>query len=472
MEESEDKKICVRVQSLGFTYFEKFTVSQYTTIITMKELISKKNNFDITKMRLLFQGISLVNSLSLFDYNISDNDIIYAVPSQREKPQFLPISINVNVQSLDPTIIHYRPETRDFDRQINSMRSKIAEIQSTVASTLQRIAMTIYQDDLKVFKHGCRLVNGKLAEVIQAMKTNSTSLKQYEIIDNNGQFGASFNRIGELQPPTVLTHDLIITNVSSSLGELLGASPGSNLVPHTVFHFPDISPSPGNEMPQMQLPPSEIFSQLLTRMNQGQNEGQYSNQNSNDQNQVEITNISQSTQNAYQNILNMQNIRQDIHRNISRRNNNNNNNNNIDNLMSGIDPSIVQNFQRLGERLGQNINNDLIQNLGQNNNNNSNNNSFDLTFDQNVHDYNQRDINAISSAFTPAEITNEQIAEAHNQLEQLPSERLFPGHNFTLEEIQQMDRDRLMITEIQENENLPPFAPEYYHTRILGSMNM
>ena len=243
----ENDTITLKVSSLAISSYHHITTSKYATVSNLLRAISNLNHYPLETMRLLFEGRPLLRNASLFDYGVSDGDVVYCVPQKREPPQYLPISFQITVQSSQPQIVHYRQETRDLERQLSSMRMKVSEIQELASAALQRITMTQNQmHDIEKFKHDCRLVQGKLVELLTALKENGKSLHQYRLCENNENVGASFRRIGEFPPPPTLTRDALMSNITSGLGELFGATPGSNLVPHTEFHFPDPSPEATN----------------------------------------------------------------------------------------------------------------------------------------------------------------------------------------------------------------------------------
>lgn len=554
---NEPSEINIRIQSLGFGDYDVFKVSPYANVEDVKKMACQKNDFPLTTIRLLYKGKSLISSSSIHDYGISENDILYAVPAPRIPPQFLPISFNITIQSSQPQVYHYRPDTRDFDRQINSMRSKVAEIQEACSSALLRISLTQHlltrndnprsvkipravipiptllsnrnipdqettnstteitaptptmntvdlsllsdEDKLKRYKHDCRIVQGKLLEAIRAITTNVTSLKQYKVMENHGELGATFTRDGSYPEPPVLTRALLINNVTSGLGELFGA-PGSNLVPHTRFHFPDepneinsnsnlnendhtncedhnsntnsinhsenddniISPTSDQIFPPVPPPiPSEVTNATIQQARSHISLRPENQIKKNQTNTHEFDDIFDDHPNRrnhqsfpphffddnFSNSNSDNSSSSDDNDNFPNFDNNNfNNNNNDDNPQSSTQNSIFHRGRRgLTPHNHSNFHNFLHSHLHHSKKKHS------LKESKGNQDNNKTD--------NDNSINNNEIGE-NNNLESI-------NEIFSQKEINQLNNDQRMIQEAFENEEIPSLNSEYYRTRVI-----
>ncbi|KAH0785553.1 ubiquitin-like protein nedd8 [Histomonas meleagridis] len=238
---SPNKIIKIIIRSLRKKGKIELFVPETYSISNIKKAVCEKNNFSIDKIRLLYQGKLLISGRTLLDYSIGDGETIYAVPQPREPPQYLPISFHVNVTSISPQIFNYRPETRDFDRQLGNMRYKIAIIQERFHKVLSFIAQS-QKDPPEKLQDNARTIAGIMKHVIEETKEGVTSLKQYHVMDNHGHPGATFTRTVPLLEPPEFTPNGIIEHITDGLSELFGATPGSGLVPRTVFTFPNFPP--------------------------------------------------------------------------------------------------------------------------------------------------------------------------------------------------------------------------------------
>lgn len=498
-------EIRVCVQSLGIADYTPFYVSPFITVETFKRIVCEKNHFPLMTTRLLFKGKSLISTSTLYDYKISNNDMIYAVPTSRVPPQYLPIWFNINIQSTDAQIFHYRTNGRDYDRQLDSMRMKTAELQEMCASALLRIALTqnllerndnphstkiksavtqddnpfqpltasqtasrnyippklpaptTYEERLSRFKHGCRLAQGKISEFVKTLKNNLEHLHQYHLLMNtNGEMGADFQRVVPYPVPPPLTRSALITNVSHGLAELFGGTPDDNLVPHTVFNFPDGFPT-------------EASLYLAERRTKGESiEGE-------SHTTTDTTN--QTTDDTTNSATEASNIAEEVDTTNDDRNNGNllsidpyPYGSNIvipssNDLFSPPLPTDLTNF------VVQQAKNDITQQQILRTHSNSEEESHNLPHSRRpIRSQNRRHSGTSNMPLNMLmQLNNNFNGEARNNrhTNAETEKKLSFEEFFTADEIAQMERDHNLIDEAERNGNIPGLEPHYYQSRIV-----